>query len=82
MDIPTLTHPRFLLRAQTTVADAYLTPVLRAYVDQVETAVDGAPLWFMTSAGGLAKASAFLGRDAVLSGPAGGAVGVAATVAS
>ena len=71
--------PRFLPRAQTTVADAYLTPILREYIDSVEAAVAGAPLWFMTSAGGLARASNFLGRDAVLSGPAGGAVGVAAT---
>jgi 5-oxoprolinase (ATP-hydrolysing) len=71
--------PRFLPRAQTTVADAYLTPILRAYVDRVQTAVNGAPLWFMTSAGGLVRADRFQGRDAVLSGPAGGAVGVAAT---
>jgi 5-oxoprolinase (ATP-hydrolysing) len=71
--------PRFLPRAQTTVADAYLTPILRAYVDRVQAAVGGAPLWFMTSAGGLVRADRFQGRDAVLSGPAGGAVGVAAT---
>ncbi len=73
--------PRFLPRAQTTVADAYLTPILRAYVDRVQAAVGGAPLWFMTSAGGLVRADRFQGRDAVLSGPAGGAVGVAATAA-
>lgn len=71
--------PRFLPRAETTVADACLTPVLRAYVDQVQSAVGGVPLWFMTSAGGLVRASAFRGRDAVLSGPAGGVSGVAAT---
>ncbi|MCA6264203.1 hydantoinase B/oxoprolinase family protein [Phenylobacterium sp.] len=71
--------PRFLPRAETTVADACLTPVLRAYVDQMQTAVGEAPLWFMTSAGGLVRASAFRGRDAVLSGPAGGVSGVAAT---
>jgi 5-oxoprolinase (ATP-hydrolysing) len=69
--------PRFLPRAETTVADAYLTPVLRAYVERVAAAVQGAPLWFMTSAGGLVRAEAFRGRDAVLSGPAGGVVGVA-----
>src|SRR5262249_3872312 len=40
--------PRFVPRAETTVADAYLTPVLRAYVDRVAAAVAGAPLWFMT----------------------------------
>ena len=71
--------PRFLPRAETTVADAYLTPVLRAYVQQVAEAVGGAPLFFMTSAGGLVRADAFRGRDAVVSGPAGGVVGVART---
>ena len=73
--------PRFLPRAQTTVADAYLTPVLRAYVDEAARATAGAPLWFMTSSGGLVRAEAFRGRDAVLSGPAGGVVGVARTAA-
>ncbi|MDO8901344.1 MAG: hydantoinase B/oxoprolinase family protein [Phenylobacterium sp.] len=71
--------PRFLPRAETTVADAYLTPVLRKYVRQVAEAVNGAPLYFMTSAGALVSAAAFRGRDAVLSGPAGGVVGVAQT---
>jgi len=71
--------PRFIPRAETAVADAYLTPVLRAYVDGLAPAVGGAPLYFMTSAGGLVSAAAFRGRDAVLSGPAGGAVGVART---
>ena len=71
--------PRFIPRAETTVADAYLTPVLRAYVDRVARAVGGAPLYFMTSAGALVRADAFQGKDAVLSGPAGGVVGVART---
>ncbi len=71
--------PRFIPRAETTVADAYLTPVLQSYVQQVEKAVAGAPLFFMTSAGGLVRAEAFRGRDAVVSGPAGGVVGVART---
>jgi 5-oxoprolinase (ATP-hydrolysing) len=71
--------PRFIPRAETTVADAYLTPVLQSYVRQVERAVAGAPLFFMTSAGGLVHAEAFRGRDAVVSGPAGGVVGVART---
>ena len=71
--------PRYIPRAETTVADAYLTPVLRAYVERVAGAVAGAPLYFMTSAGGLVRASAFRGRDAVVSGPAGGVVGVAET---
>jgi len=71
--------PRFIPRAETTVADAYLTPVLQAYVQQVARAVNGAPLHFMTSAGGLVRADGFRGRDAVVSGPAGGVVGVAET---
>jgi 5-oxoprolinase (ATP-hydrolysing) len=73
--------PRFVPRAETTVADAYLTPVLQAYVRRVADAVAGAPLYFMTSAGGLVRAEAFRGRDAVVSGPAGGVVGVARTAA-
>jgi 5-oxoprolinase (ATP-hydrolysing) len=71
--------PRFVPRVETAVADAYLTPVLRAYVEQVAQAVEGAPLWFMTSAGQLVRAEAFRGKDAVVSGPAGGVVGVAET---
>ena len=71
--------PRFLPRAETTVADAYLTPALQAYVRKVAGAVNGAPLYFMTSSGGLVRAEAFRGRDAVVSGPAGGVVGVART---
>jgi 5-oxoprolinase (ATP-hydrolysing) len=69
--------PRFLPRAETTVADAYLTPALEAYVERLAAQTNGAPLSFMTSSGGLARAGAFKGRDAILSGPAGGAVGVA-----
>ena len=71
--------PRFLPRAETTVADAYLTPVVRAYAERLSQAVGRAPLYFMTSAGGLVRAEAFRGRDAVVSGPAGGVVGVART---
>jgi 5-oxoprolinase (ATP-hydrolysing) len=69
--------PRFIPRAETTVVDAYLTPVLAAYVAKLEAAVAGAPLFFMTSAGALVRAGAFRGRDALVSGPAGGVVGVA-----
>lgn len=80
----TLSHeasplPRWVPRARTAVIDAYLTPILKAYVDQVAGAVGGAPLYFMTSSGALARAEAFRGKDAVLSGPAGGAVGAART---
>ncbi|WP_417485852.1 hydantoinase/oxoprolinase family protein, partial [Maricaulis sp.] len=66
-------------RASTTVLDAYLTPVLRDYVDRVDRGLDGTPLFFMQSSGGLAPAGAFHARDAVLSGPAGGVVGMAKT---
>ena len=71
--------PRYIPRAETTVADAYLTPTVQAYAQRVAKAVGGAPLYFMTSAGGLVRAEAFRGRDAVVSGPAGGVVGVART---
>ena len=71
--------PRYIPRAETTVADAYLTPAVQAYAQRVLHAVGGAPLYFMTSAGGLVRAEAFRGRDAVVSGPAGGVVGVART---
>src|SRR6185312_799536 len=69
--------PRFVPRAETAVVDAYLTPVLRAYVAGLEAELAGAPLYFMTSAGALVRASAFRGRDALVSGPAGGVAGVA-----
>jgi 5-oxoprolinase (ATP-hydrolysing) len=74
-------RPRFIPRAETTIADAYLTPILQDYVRRVADAVAGAPLFFMTSAGGLVRAEAFRGKDAVVSGPAGGVVGVARTAA-
>ena len=66
---------RLVPRAETTVADAYLSPVLRRYVDQVAASLGNTPLFFMQSHGGLAEAAKFRGRDAVLSGPAGGIVG-------
>lgn len=70
---------KFVPRADTTVADAYLSPVLRAYIDGFERGFGGnAELLFMQSNGGLAHADSFRGRDAVLSGPAGGVVGMAA----
>ncbi|WP_300379171.1 hydantoinase B/oxoprolinase family protein [Henriciella sp.] len=64
-------------RAATSVTDAYLSPVLRAYVNQVSEKLGDTPLHFMQSNGGLAKAEIFQGKDAVLSGPAGGVVGSA-----
>jgi 5-oxoprolinase (ATP-hydrolysing) len=70
---------KFVPRADTSVADAYLSPVLRAYIDGFAGSFRAPPeLLFMQSSGGLARAPAFRGRDAVLSGPAGGVVGMAA----
>ncbi len=66
-------------RGDTTVIDAYLSPILRRYVDRVTTALDGARLMFMQSNGGLTEAHHFRGKDAILSGPAGGVVGMART---
>ena len=68
-------------RGDTTVVDAYLSPVLRRYVDQVGGALGAAPLLFMQSNGGLTAARSFRGKDAVLSGPAGGIVGMVKTAA-
>ncbi|WEK44649.1 MAG: hydantoinase B/oxoprolinase family protein [Candidatus Sphingomonas colombiensis] len=66
-------------RGRTTVVDAYLSPVLRRYVDTVAGALGDTPLAFMQSNGGLADARAFQGKDAILSGPAGGVVAAART---
>ena len=67
-------------RGDTSVVDAYLSPVLRRYVDRVVGALGGeARLFFMQSSGGLTDASAFQGKHAILSGPAGGIVGMAKT---
>ncbi|MBV2143195.1 hydantoinase B/oxoprolinase family protein [Falsochrobactrum sp. TDYN1] len=70
-------------RGDTTVVDAYLSPVLRRYVAQVSNELDvertGARVMFMMSSGGLTAADLFQGKDAILSGPAGGVVGLART---
>ena len=66
-------------RASTTVLDAYLTPVLLDYVGRVRAGLNETPLYFMQSSGGLTAADSFHARDAVLSGPAGGVVGMAKT---
>ncbi len=72
---------KFVSRGDTTVVDAYLSPILRRYVDQVAGDMPGVKLFFMQSSGGLADARAFQGKDAILSGPAGGIVGMARTAA-
>jgi 5-oxoprolinase (ATP-hydrolysing) len=70
---------KFVSRGDTTVVDAYLSPILRRYVEQVAAEMPGVRLFFMQSSGGLADAHAFQGKDAILSGPAGGIVGMART---
>jgi len=74
---------KLVSRGDTTVVDAYLSPILRRYVRQVEGALrraDGSvPLFFMKSNGGLTSAARFEGKDAILSGPAGGIVGMVRT---
>lgn len=80
-DVSPLT--KIVPRGQTTIVDAYLTPVLRRYIGQFEAGLGEAGksgrLLFMQSSGGLTTASRFRGRDAILSGPAGGIVGCVAT---
>ncbi len=74
---------KLVSRGDTTVVDGYLSPVLRRYVDRVASTLDaggaGPTLMFMQSNGGLADAHAFQGKDALLSGPAGGVVGMVRT---
>ena len=73
---------RLIPRGDTTVVDAYLSPILRRYVDQVAAELRGVRLYFMQSSGGLAAAAGFQGTDAILSGPAGGIVGAARTASA
>lgn len=70
---------KLVSRGDTTVVDAYLSPILRRYVDQVASEMPGVKLFFMQSSGGLTDAHAFQGKDAILSGPAGGIVGMVRT---
>jgi 5-oxoprolinase (ATP-hydrolysing) len=70
-------------RGDTAVVDAYLSPILRRYVDKVsgelQSSASGPKLMFMASSGGLTSAELFQGKDAILSGPAGGVVGAIET---
>ena len=72
--------PKLVVRGDTTLADAYLSPVLDRYVASVRrglaAASGAAPLYFMQSHGGLAAAEHFRGKDSLLSGPAGGVIGM------
>ena len=70
---------KLISRGDTTVVDAYLSPILRRYVEQVASEMPGVKLFFMQSSGGLTNAHVFQGKDAILSGPAGGIVGMART---
>jgi len=70
---------KLVSRGDTTVVDAYLSPVLGRYVDQVSDALGNMRLMFMQSNGGLTDAHLFHGKDAILSGPAGGVVGMVRT---
>ena len=72
---------KIVSRGDTAVVDAYLSPMLRRYVDRVADQLGTVKLQFMQSSGGLVDAAAFQGKDAILSGPAGGVVGAARTAA-
>lgn len=72
--------PKIVSRSETTVVDAYLTPVLNRYIETFTSELDDrTSLLFMQSSGGLVEAGRFRGRDAILSGPAGGVVGAVTT---
>ncbi len=70
---------KLVSRGDTTVVDAYLSPILGRYVQQVAAQMPGVRLFFMQSSGGLTEAQRFQGKDAILSGPAGGIVGMVRT---
>jgi 5-oxoprolinase (ATP-hydrolysing) len=70
---------KLVSRGDTTVVDAYLSPILRRYVDGVAKELAGVRLMFMQSSGGLTDARRFQGKDSILSGPAGGIVGAVRT---
>ena len=70
---------KFVGRGDTTVVDAYLSPILRRYVERVAAELPGVRLMFMQSNGGLTDARRFQGKDSILSGPAGGIVGAVRT---
>jgi len=70
---------KLVSRGDTTVVDAYLSPILRRYVDRVAGELEGVRIMFMQSSGGLTDARRFQGKDSILSGPAGGIVGAVRT---
>ena len=70
---------KLVSRGDTTVVDAYLTPILRRYIDRITSQLPDTELMFMKSDGGLVSADNFQGKDSILSGPAGGIVGAVKT---
>jgi 5-oxoprolinase (ATP-hydrolysing) len=70
---------KLVSRGDTTVVDAYLTPILRRYIDRIAGKLPDVQLMFMKSDGGLVSAANFQGKDSILSGPAGGIVGAVQT---
>ncbi|MEL4896001.1 hydantoinase/oxoprolinase family protein [Crocosphaera sp. Alani8] len=70
---------KLVSRGDTTVVDAYLSPILKRYVKQVSSQLINTKLMFMKSDGGLIDADKFQGKDSILSGPAGGIVGAVQT---
>ena len=70
---------KFVSRGDTTLVDAYLSPILNRYVNQLSQQLPGVKIFFMQSSGGLVNANHFRGKDAILSGPAGGIVGMSKT---
>ncbi|MEE8481784.1 MAG: hydantoinase/oxoprolinase family protein, partial [Acidiferrobacterales bacterium] len=72
---------KLVSRGDTTVVDAYLSPILRRYVDRITDELGDTKLYFMQSNGGLVESTWFQGKDSILSGPAGGVVGAVTTSA-
>ena len=73
---------KIVSRGDTTVVDAYLSPILKRYVNQVAGELPGTRVMFMQSSGGLTDAHQFQGKDSILSGPAGGIIGMVRTAAT
>ncbi|KTD36354.1 Acetophenone carboxylase gamma subunit [Legionella nautarum] len=70
---------KLVSRGDTTVVDAYLSPVLQRYINHLQHALGKIPLFFMQSNGGLAPSRVFKGKDSIFSGPAGGVIGMIKT---
>lgn len=70
---------KLIVRGDTTVVDAYLSPILKTYIHSLKKKLVNTPLFFMQSSGGLANAAVFQGKDSIFSGPAGGVVGMVNT---